>query len=314
MEFVIRVATNRPRATIRLAPVRRIPESYAAPRSPAGICRAGSAAPRSDDMSNATPANWLTARNRLRVLVLVALALAIVVIFQFKLLSRVQGFLSATLEWIKHLGPWDSVVFVLLYVGACVALLPASILTVGAGWAFGVVKGAILVSIGATLGASAAFLVGRYVARDWVQRKIGHRPAFILIDKAVAEEGWKIVFLTRLAPVFPFFLMNYGYGLTRVPFRHYVLATWIGILPGSTLFVYFGYLANAGAEGASPMRWVTRGFILVTAIIAMVFLVKIAKRALARHVGTAQNGGESQADPPAGRTVQGDRDGGDVKA
>jgi uncharacterized membrane protein YdjX (TVP38/TMEM64 family) len=194
----------------------------------------------------------------------------------------------------------------LLYIASCVALLPAAILTVGAGAAFGVLTGSILVSIGATLGASAAFLVGRYLARDWVRRKLGHNPAFMAIDRAVAEEGWKIVFLTRLAPVFPFFLMNYAYGLTRVPLRHYVLATWIGILPGSTLFVYFGSLAKAGSEGASPMRWVTRGFIVVTAIIAMIFLAKIAKRALARHVGPVQNGDGSQTELPPERTVEGD--------
>ncbi len=257
-------------------------------------------------MNHPTPANRMTARNRRRVLVLVALALVIVAGFQFNLLSRVQGILSAALHWLEHLGGWAPAVFVLLYIASCVGCLPASILTVGAGVAFGVLTGSILVSIGATLGASAAFLVGRYLARDWVRRKIGHRPAFIAIDKAVAEEGWKIVFLTRLAPVFPFFLLNYAYGLTRVPLRHYVLATWIGILPGSVLFVYIGALAKAGAESASPMRWVTRGFILVTAIIATVYLAKIAKRALARHVGPTQNGGASQTELPTERTAEGD--------
>ena len=257
-------------------------------------------------MNQATPANRLTGRNRWRVLLLVALLLAVVAGFQFNLLPRVQGILTAALRWLEGLGGWAPVVFVLLYVASCVAFLPAAILTVGAGAAFGVLTGSILVSIGATLGASAAFLVGRYLARDWVRSKIGHRPSFIAIDKAVAEEGWKIVFLTRLAPVFPFFLLNYAYGLTRVPLRHYVLATWIGILPGSTLFVYIGSLAKSGAEGASPMRWVTRGFILVTAIIAMVYLAKIAKRALARHVGPAQNGGASQTELSNDRTVEGD--------
>ncbi|MGH7369823.1 MAG: TVP38/TMEM64 family protein, partial [Candidatus Methylomirabilaceae bacterium] len=160
-------------------------------------------------MNQATPANRLTARNRWRVLLLVAMALAVVAVFQFNLLSRAQGALSTALHWLEALGGWAPVVFVLLYIASCVGCMPASILTVGAGVAFGVLTGSIVVSIGATLGASAAFLVGRYLARDWVRRKIGHRPAFIAIDKAVAEEGWKIVFLTRLAPVFPFFLLNY---------------------------------------------------------------------------------------------------------
>lgn len=294
------------RARIGLAPRCRIPESYAASGPSPGLAASGRGTRDFGVMNEDSPAIWLTARTRRRILVFVALALAVVAVFQFNLLSPVRGILTVALKWIKDLGPWNSVVFVLLYVGACVALLPASILTVGAGWAFGVVKGTILVSIGATLGAIAAFLVGRYLARDWVRRKIGHRPAFIVIDKAVAEEGWKIVFLTRLAPVFPFFLMNYGYGLTRVPLGHYVLATWIGILPGSTLFVYLGSLANAGAEGASPMRWVRTGFILVTATIAIVFLAKIAKRALARHAGPALNATGSQSELPANHAAEGD--------
>lgn len=265
-------------------------------------------------MSNAAPANRLTARNRLRVLVLVTLALAVVVIFQFNLLAPVRGALKAALGWLEGLGRWAPVAFVLLYVASCVACLPASVLTMGGGAAFGLLTGSILVMIGAPLGASAAFLVGRYLARDWVRRKIGHRPAFVAIDKAVAEEGWKIVFLTRLAPVFPFFLMNYAYGLTRVPLRVYFLATWIGILPGSVLFVYIGFLTRAGAEGASPMGWVKAGFILVTAIIAFVYLAKIAKRALARHVGAAQNNDGSQTEVREGRTEEADRGGGNVKA
>jgi len=239
-------------------------------------------------MSNATPANWLTPRNRRRVLLLVALVLGVIAAIQFNLLPRAQHSFAAALRWLDTLGHWKPVVFVLLYIASCVAAVPASVLTFGGGAAFGVLTGSIVVCIGATLGATAAFLVGRYVARDWVRRKVGHRPAFMAIDRAVAEEGWKIVFLTRLAPVFPFFLMNYGYSLTRVPLRQYVLATWIGILPGTILFVYIGSLVKPSSEGTSPMEWVGRGFILVTAIIAMVCLARIAKRTLARHVGPGQ--------------------------
>src|SRR6185503_868736 len=104
-------------------------------------------------------------------------------------------------------------------------------------------------------GATAAFLVGRHFARAWVTRKIGHHPTFAAMDKAVADEGWKIVLLTRLSPVFPFFLLNYAYGLTRVRLRDFVWATWIGIMPGSTLFVYIGSLANPGDGSHSAARW-----------------------------------------------------------
>jgi len=100
-------------------------------------------------------------------------------------------------------------------VAATVLFLPGSILTLGAGVVFGVVKGALIVSVSATLGATATFLVGRYVARDAIARKIDGNPRFKAIDQAVAREGWKIVGLTRLSPVFPFNLLNYASPASR---------------------------------------------------------------------------------------------------
>jgi uncharacterized membrane protein YdjX (TVP38/TMEM64 family) len=202
----------------------------------------------------------------------------------FRLPARTQALLQAALRQIQELGSWGPAVFILLYVIACMAVIPASLLTIGGGTIFGVVKGSIYVSIAATLGATAAFLIGRYFARDWIHRKIGRHPAFVAIDKAVAEEGWKIVFLTRLCPIFPFFLMNYAYGLTRVSLRHYVLATWIGIMPGSTLFVYIGSLANVADAQTTTAGWILKAFILVTAVWAIVYISKVARRALSKRI------------------------------
>src|SRR5690606_28498352 len=112
-----------------------------------------------------------------------------------------------------------------------VLLIPGSALTLGAGALFGVFWGTVYASTGATLGATCAFLIGRYLARDWVAARIARRPAFVAIDRAVAEEGWKIVGLTRLSPIFPFVLLNYAFGLTRVSLRDYVFASWLGMLP-----------------------------------------------------------------------------------
>src|SRR5438067_833076 len=137
---------------------------------------------------------------------------------------RVQDLLKSALDWIGELGPWGPVIFVGLYVVATVLFVPGSVLTLGAGAVFGVVLGSVCVSIGATLGATAAFLVGRYLARDAIARKIEKSEKFATIDRAVADEGWKIVLLTRLSPVFPFTLLNYAFGLTRVKLSHYVLA------------------------------------------------------------------------------------------
>ena len=124
--------------------------------------------------------------------------------------------LTNALDWIRGLGPLAPIAFIAIYIVACVAFLPGSILTIGAGVIFGVVRGSIYVSIAATLGATAAFLVGRYLARDWVSAKLEGNPKFKAIDDAVGKEGWKIVLLTRLSPVFPFNLLNYAYGLTSV--------------------------------------------------------------------------------------------------
>src|SRR5260370_34857830 len=160
--------------------------------------------------------------------------------------------LTRALDWIATLGVWGPVIFAVIYILACVLFLPGSILTLGAGALFGVVKGSILVSISATLGATPAFLVGRYLARDWVANKIEGNSKFSAIDQAVAREGWKIVGLVRLSPVFPFNLLNYAFGLTRIRLPDYVLATWIGMMPGTRIYVYIGSLAPAGAPQTPP--------------------------------------------------------------
>jgi uncharacterized membrane protein YdjX (TVP38/TMEM64 family) len=172
-----------------------------------------------------------------------------------------RALLQGALGWIGGLGPWGLAIFVLLYMAATVLLLPAVVLTLGAGAVFGVVWGFVAVSVGATLGAIAAFLIGRYLARDWVATRVAASPRLGAIDAAVAREGWKIVLLTRLSPAFPFVLLNYAYALTRVSLRHYVLASWIGMMPAIVLYTYLGSLAGdvaaaaAGGPGRRPGGW-----------------------------------------------------------
>lgn len=196
--------------------------------------------------------------------------------------------LRTALEAIARLGAWGPVLFALLYVAATVLFLPGSILTLGAGVVFGLARGAVIVSISATLGATAAFLVGRYVARDWVAGKIEGNPKFKAIDEAVAREGWKIVGLTRLSPVFPFNLLNYAFGLTRVSLSHYVLASWIGMMPGTVMYVYLGSVAGtlAGAGGGTrrtPAEWALYAIGLAATIGVTVYVTGLARRALARR-------------------------------
>ena len=203
-----------------------------------------------------------------------------------------QDLLTNALEWINNLGPAAAIVFMIIYMVATVLFFPASILTLGAGVVFGVFLGSLYVFIAASIGASLAFLVGRYIARGWVEKQIEGNPRFKAIDQAVAEEGVKIVLLTRLSPVFPFNLLNYAYGLTKVTFRDYVVGT-LGILPGTIMFVYVGSLAKnlatlGSEEVATPsgIQWTIRiiGFLATVAV--TVYVTKIARKALNERVET----------------------------
>lgn len=199
---------------------------------------------------------------------------------------HVQDLLKQGLYWVAQLGPWGPVIFIGLYIVATVLFIPGSVLTLGAGTLFGVVWGSIYVSIASTLGATCAFLVGRYLARDAIARKIEGNQRFVAIDKAVANEGWKIVGLTRLSPVFPFTLLNYAFGLTQVKLRDYVLASWIGMMPGTIMYVYLGSLAQAatGDRARTTGEWVLYGVGLLATVAVTVFVTRIAKKALANKI------------------------------
>lgn len=204
---------------------------------------------------------------------------------------NLQQHLADVLGWIEDLGVAGMGVFAGLYVFACVFFIPGSLLTLGAGAIYGVVIGSLLVSVSSILGATAAFLVGRYVARSWIAKKIDGNARFSAIDNAVADEGWKIVGLTRLSPIFSFNLLNYAYGLTRVTFREYVLASWIGMMPGTVMYVYLGSLAgdlaSIGAEterATTPGEWALYGVGLLATIGVTVYVTKIAKKALATRL------------------------------
>lgn len=208
---------------------------------------------------------------------------------------KVSGFnpqiwLKDALLWIDSLGTGGALAFIFLYIMATVAFLPGSILTLGAGVVFGVVMGSVYVFIGATIGATAAFLVGRYLARGWVAKKIAGNQKFRAIDEAVGREGLKIVLLTRLSPVFPFNLLNYAYGVTGVSLRDYVVAS-IGMIPGTIMYVYIGSLAGniatigtASQPGNPGVQWTIRiiGFIATVAV--TIYVTKVARKALENEV------------------------------
>nr|WP_317619181.1 TVP38/TMEM64 family protein [Laspinema sp. D3c] len=195
-----------------------------------------------------------------------------------------------TLAWIEGLGVVGGIAFIGIYIAATVAFLPGSILTLGAGVVFGVVLGSVYVLIGATLGAIAAFLVGRYLARGWINQKIEGNQKFGAIDKAVAREGLKIVLLTRLSPIFPFNLLNYAFGITGVSLKDYALGS-IGMIPGTVMYVYIGSLAGdlarIGTENQptnATLQWVIRILGLLATVAVTLYVTRIARQALEEKV------------------------------
>lgn len=245
----------------------------------------------SNASTNSVEAGRAATTNRRATAIKVGLALLIVA--GLITLSRFEGIseaLNNAADWIKGLGIAGYVVFAALYIAACVFFLPGSVLSAGAGAAYGVVQGTILVSISSILGAVAAFLVGRYFARDWVAGKIAGSSSFKAIDDAVGKQGWKIVGLTRLSPAFPFNIQNYAYGLTQVSLWHYFIASWIGMIPGTVMFVYLGSaagsVATAGAEegGRSPAQWALIAVGLVATLAVTVIITRIAQKALKEQV------------------------------
>jgi uncharacterized membrane protein YdjX (TVP38/TMEM64 family) len=221
---------------------------------------------------------------------IIILAVIILVVIAGTILLPVKDWLINVLEWTQNLGYWGPVFVIAFYILACIFFLPGSILTLGAGFIFKLVLGAITVSIGSTLGACAAFLVGRTVARKWIAAKVAKNKKFTAIDEAVAQQGFKIVLLTRLSPVFPFNFLNYAFGLTKISFWKYALGSWIGMLPGTIMYVYFGTgLRSLAAVAAGEVEKSTAGRLffwlgLVATIVVTVFVTRVARNALKNAV------------------------------
>lgn len=201
-----------------------------------------------------------------------------------------QVWLRDILQWINELGTAGAIVFILFYSVATVAFLPGSLLTLGAGVVFGVLQGVVYVLMGATLGATLSFLIGRYLVRGWVAQRIAGRAKFQAIDEAVGREGFKIVLLTRLSPVFPFSLLNYGFGVTQVSLRDYVLGC-VGMIPGTVLYVYLGSLAGSLARvGTTPpasnpvLEWAIRILGFIATVAATLYVTRVARRALSESI------------------------------
>jgi uncharacterized membrane protein YdjX (TVP38/TMEM64 family) len=220
-----------------------------------------------------------------RLIVLIAIILALFLAMRF---LPVREWLRNFNDWVGQMGMAGIFIFIGVYGVATVLLAPGSILTIGAGFAFGLWKGFVAVSAGSTLGAALAFLVARFIARSKIEAIAKRNQKFDNIDKAIGKQGAKLIFLLRLSPVIPFNLSNYFYGLTAVKFWPYVLASWIGMMPGTFLYVYIGTAgkaAVAAAAGGEAVKhgwqyWMFLGVGLAATIIVTIWVTKIARDAL----------------------------------
>ena len=227
---------------------------------------------------------------------LIVLGVAVAVLIVAAFLLPVKDWLQRALEWTGELGFWGPFVLGAAYILAAVLLLPGSILTLGAGFLFGLPVGFLTVWIASTLGACAAFLVGRTAAREWVAEKMTNNERFAAIDSAIGQQAFKLILLMRLSPVFPYNFLNYALGLTKASFRHYALGTALGMIPGILMYVYLGagvrslaeVAAQAEGKGETPLA--QRIFFwagLAVAVVVVVLVTRIARRALKRQAPEA---------------------------
>ena len=184
--------------------------------------------------------------------------------------------------WVEQRGAWGGVIFIAAYAVATVFFFPGSLMTIGAGLAFGLWRGFAVVSGGSTLGAALAFLIARYFVRARVEKAAKNNPKFSAMDEAIGREGWKMVALLRLSPLLPFNLSNYLYGVTKIGFWPYLAASWAGMLPGTFLYVYLGAAGKeaAGGSGAGPWKWVLFGAGLVATVVVTIWISRLAKKAV----------------------------------
>jgi uncharacterized membrane protein YdjX (TVP38/TMEM64 family) len=201
--------------------------------------------------------------------------------------------LAAFGAWIESLGPERFALYAAAYAVVTVLLLPAWLMTVAAGFLFGLLPGTAVVSAGSTVGAAAAFLIARHLARERVSRAAAKDPRFSALDRAIGEKGWKIVFLLRMSAVVPFVFSNYVYGLTSIRFWPYVAASWAGMIPLTLLYAALGATARraglAGLTGGAPepsgwgMAILVAG-ILITAGVT-IYVARITRKSLRRPPG-----------------------------
>jgi uncharacterized membrane protein YdjX (TVP38/TMEM64 family) len=236
-------------------------------------------------------------RNVLRYLVLAAVFAALILI-AWKLPAK--QWIESFITWIRALGAPGAFLYGVVYAAGAIAMLPGSVLTAGAGLVYGTLIGVLIVSPASVAAATGSFLIARYFARDRVERKLRAYPKFAAIDRAVENQGFKVVLLVRLQPILPFVLLNYGLGLTRVRLRDFVIASWIGMMPATILYVYLGsalhsvsdlFTGGVTKHSAAGLALFWGG--LAAGALLLWLLTRIAKRALQQELNQADGKGST---------------------
>ena len=202
---------------------------------------------------------------------------------------QLGGLLPRFAEWVDGLGFWGPAVFIGGYVVTTIFFIPGALMTLAAGAVFGLPRATAYVLTGATLGSAAAFLISRHLAREAIAARVAGNARFAAIDRAVGAQGFKMVLLMRLSPVFPYNLLNYSLGLTNVRFTDYALAS-IGMLPGTLLYAYYGVVAGdvARAAGGAAVERGPAGYgVLALGLIATGAVATLVTRAARRALRDA---------------------------
>lgn len=222
-----------------------------------------------------------TVRRRIPWLRIALIVVVVAIVAIAMRLLPIAEWLTAFQGWVRGMGAWGYVLYALAYIVCCVLFIPASALTLGAGAIFGFAKGSAVVLVGATLGATASFLLARTVLRRRVESMTASNAKFRALDRAISREGGRIVFLVRLAVVFPFTYINFAFGLTGIRLWSYVVATFFGIIPATLAFVYVSSTAAQAVTGAADKTRLTVNIAgAIIAIIVSGYVGRIATQAI----------------------------------
>ncbi|WP_353930053.1 TVP38/TMEM64 family protein [Okeanomitos corallinicola TIOX110] len=223
---------------------------------------------------------------KLKFLCLTCLVITLIVVSQS---INIQQNLQTFITWVENLGIWGPIGFIIIYNIGTLLFIPGSLLTINGGFLFGLFWGSVYVLIAAMIGAILAFVMGRYISKDWICQQLEKHPKFKAIDHAVTQEGWKIVLLTRLSPLFPFNLLNYAFGVTNVSIFDYILGSF-GIIPGTVMYVYIGSITtnltlistNTQPTSLEIKIWqyILQAVGLIATIYVSFYITKIAQKAL----------------------------------